>query len=344
MGGVLHEHLAARVREVDLLDPGCGRELAERIVSFTLGGKRLRSVLLWWGWLVGGGAARGGPARAALSAGAAIEMLQTFALVHDDVMDAAPTRRGEPSVHAAHAAEHRTRRYRGESARYGDSMAVLTGDLALAWADDLLYGALADLVTRARAYRVWSDMRTEVMVGQFLDLRSQARAERSVRTALRTDRLKTASYTVERPLQLGTVMAGAPAATEEALRGYGRDVGVAFQLRDDLLDLYGDPARTGKEPGEDLREGKNTMLLAAGIELARECGDLAALVLLEGVGAGPVDPAEAAAALDRVGARALVRGRCRALARRGTARLADLDLAPALLEGLVGFADTAARI
>lgn len=343
VGEVLDQHLGSRVREVTSLDPDCARELAERIVSFTLGGKRLRSTLAWWGWLSGGGSTRGPKARAALCAASAIEVLQTFALIHDDVMDSASTRRGEPSVHAAHAAEHRSLSHKGDPERYGESMAVLTGDLALAWADDLLHEALDDLPTRREAHRVWRDMRTEVMVGQYLDLRSQARAERSVRTALRTDRLKTASYTVERPLHLGAVMAGAPPTTVAALRDYGVDVGVAFQLRDDLMDLYGDPSRTGKTPGEDLEQGKNTMLLAVGVDLAREGGDTAALELLERVGDAPVDTGEVAHVLERLGARDLVRRRCRALADQGMAHIALLDLDPAVRDGLVGFADIAVR-
>ncbi|WP_087099752.1 polyprenyl synthetase family protein [Nocardiopsis sp. JB363] len=343
VGDLLRRHLSPRVREVDFLDSDCGRELAERIVSFTLGGKRVRSTLAWWGWLAGGGPDHGAEAYAALSAASALEVLQTFALVHDDVMDSAPIRRGVPSLHAAHATDHRSRSYRGEPARYGESMAVLTGDLALAWADDLLHEALDALPTRGEAHRVWRDMRTEVMVGQYLDLLSQARAERSVSVALRTDRLKTASYTVERPLHLGAVMAGAPAAIIAALREYGADVGVAFQLRDDLMDVYGDPSRTGKVPGEDLAQGTNTMLLASGIDLAREHGDTAALDLLESVGAAPVNTTEVALVLDRLGARDLVRRRCRDLVDRGVAHLALLDLDPAVRAGLTGFADSAAR-
>lgn len=343
VGDLLRQHLSPRVREVDFLDPECARELAERILAFTLGGKRLRSTLAWWGWLAGGGPSDGPEARAALSAASALEVLQTFALVHDDVMDSAPTRRGAPSVHAAHTAEHRARSHRGASARYGESMAVLTGDLALVWADDLLRESLEDLPTRNEAHRVWRDMRTEVMVGQYLDLRSQARAERSVSVALRTDRLKTASYTVERPLHLGAAMAGAPSSTTSALRDYGADVGVAFQLRDDLMDLYGDPARTGKAPGEDLEQGTNTMLLATGIDLAREHGDTAALRLLERVGSRPVDTDRIADLLDRLGARELVRGRCRDLADRGVRHLAPLDLDPTVRDELTRFADTAAH-
>lgn len=342
VGDLLRRHLEPRVREVGLLDPDCAGDLAERILSFTLGGKRLRSTLAWWGWLAGGGPPHGPDARAALSAASALEVLQTFALFHDDVMDSAPTRRGAPSLHAVHTADHRSRSYRGEPARYGESMAVLTGDLALAWADDLLHESIDAFPTRSEARRVWRDMRTEVMVGQYLDLRSQARAERSVSVALRTDRLKTASYTVERPLHLGAVMAGAPFTTLSALRDYGADVGVAFQLRDDLMDVYGDPSRTGKAPGEDLQQGTNTMLLATGVDLAREHGDIAALDLLERVGSGLVDTVEVAHVLDRLGARDLVRRRCRALADRGVGHLAHLDIDPTVREGLTGFADTAA--
>ncbi|MFE1099790.1 polyprenyl synthetase family protein [Nocardiopsis alba] len=341
VGETLHGYLAERAREVGALDAECDRELADRVASFALGGKRIRSTLVWWGRLAGGGEEEGPGARIALSAGAAIELFQAFALIHDDVMDSAPERRGEPSLHVLHTARHRSRSYAGDPERYGDSMAVLTGDLALAWADDLLYEVSAG---RPRALRIWRDMRTEVMVGQYLDLRSHARTERSVGRALRIDRLKTASYTVERPLQLGAALAGAPAPVEEALRGYGRDVGVAYQLRDDLLDLYGDTARTGREPGEDLREGKNTMLLASGIDLARRSGDTAALALLEGVGTVPVDPAEVAETLERLGARDLVGGHCRSLADRGASRITGLDIDPGVRDGLLDFAESAARI
>ena len=343
VGDLLRRHLDPRVREVALLDPDCAHELAERVVSFTLGGKRLRSILAWWGWLAGGGPSHGPEAHAALSAASALEVLQTFALIHDDVMDSAPIRRGAPSVHAAHGDDHRSRDYRGSSVRYGESMAVLTGDLALAWADDLLHEALDALPGRGEAHRVWREMRTEVMVGQYLDLRSRASAERSVSVALRTDRLKTASYTVERPLHLGAVLAGAPSETVSALRHYGADVGVAFQLRDDLMDLHGDASRTGRPPGEDLRQGTNTMLLAVGVDLAREHGDTAALDLLKRVGTDPVPTTEVECVLDRLGACDLVRRHCRELADRGVDHLAPLDLDPAVRDGLIGFADAAAR-
>ncbi|WP_304412548.1 polyprenyl synthetase family protein [Nocardiopsis sp. CNT312] len=337
----LRRYLAHRLREAEEIDSGFPPGLAGTTVGFTLdGGKRMRSRLAWWGWLTGGGAIAGDPADAALHACAALELIQTCALVHDDVMDGSPTRRGRPSVHAGHIAEHRAEGLAGEPRRYGEALAVLVGDLALVWADDMLSEALPGVPEPERARAVWRRLRTEIMAGQFLDVRAQARRERSEEAALRVDLLKTASYSVERPLHLGAAMAGADAATVDALRGYGRDVGVAYQLRDDLLGVYGDTARTGKPVGEDVREGKCTLLLATGVRLARERGDAAASALLDRVGlpgAAP-DPAEVAHALDRVGARDLVRRRCRDLSARGLARLEGAGAPGPALEGLRGLA------
>lgn len=346
MNGLLTEYLGQRAAEAGGIDRDFAAELCTRLSDFTLhGGKGLRSVLAWWGWLAGGGADTGPGARAALRACSAIEVLQSFALAHDDVMDAAPLRRGAPSFHAGYTMEHQSRGLRGDARRYGESLAILVGDLAMVWADDLLHESLAELPTGEAAHTVWRGMRTEVIVGQFLDLSAQALGDRSEEGALRTDLLKTATYTVERPLHLGSAMAGADPATVAALRGYGTDVGVAFQLRNDLMDAYGAPGDTGKATGEDLREGKNTLLLACGVRLARVRGDLGAMRVLDRVGhpAEQVDAEEAAHVLDRVGARDEVRRRCRELAERGLERLRDVDLRPAVSDGLRYFAETAAR-
>ncbi|ADH68975.1 polyprenyl synthetase family protein [Nocardiopsis dassonvillei] len=342
----LKDYLERRLRDSEDLDGDFGRDLAGTTVRFTLGGgKRMRPLLAWWGWLAGGGAPSGETARAARQACAAVELVQTCALVHDDVMDGSPTRRGRPSVHAAHALEHERDGHVGDSRRYGEALAVLVGDLALVWADDMLNEALPGVPEPVRARAVWRDLRTEIMAGQFLDVRAQARRERSEEAALRVDLLKTASYSVERPLHLGAAMAGADPAAVGALRGYGRDVGIAFQLRDDLLGVYGDSSRTGKPVGEDIREGKCTLLLVIGTRLARERGDDAALRLLDRIGlpGEDVDPAEAADALDRLGARDLVGARCRELAERGRAHLEGLDAPAHVLEGLGGLASRIAR-
>ncbi|RKS05152.1 geranylgeranyl diphosphate synthase type I [Nocardiopsis sp. Huas11] len=340
---VLSRYLDVREREAEGLDREFGRDLVGGLRAFTLGGgKRLRPLLAWWGWIAGGGVSRGPTAEAALRGCAALELLQTFALVHDDVMDGSPLRRGASSVHDTYAAEHRAGSYTGEDRRYGEAMAVLTGDLALAWADDLIDEGLAGLPTRAEARKVWTRVRTEVMAGQFLDLRGQARRERSEDAALRADRLKTAAYTAERPLHLGAAMAGAPAPTVRGLRAYGRDVGVAFQLRDDLRDAYGSPELTGKQVGEDLARGRNTLLLSAGLRLARERADAEAERVLTGAGRG-TDPALAASVLEAVGARDLVLRTCHALSARGVAHLSALSLDPDVMRELRDLGEAAAR-
>lgn len=309
------------------------------MVRFTLGGgKRLRSALAWWGWRAGGGPVSGPVARGALTACASLELLQTCALVHDDVMDGSATRRGAPCVHRVHEDEHHANGWSGEARRYGESLAVLVGDLALAWADDMLAEALPGVPDPGAGRAVWREMRTEMIAGQFLDVRGQATRSRSESLALRVDLLKTASYTVERPLHLGAAMAGAPPAVTGALRSYGRDVGVAFQLADDLAGAYGDTGATGKPVGDDLSEGKTTLLLALGTRLARERGDTEGLEVLERVGAG-ADPGRAAAVLERLGAREAVGERCRALAARGISHLDGVGLPGPVRAFLTGLAE-----
>lgn len=338
----LHQYLQARVDAVAELDTESALDLAAPLVEFTVGGgRRMRSVLAWWGWLAARRTDGSVHDRSALRACASIELLQSFALTHDDLMDGAGFRRGKPSCHRFHTEDHRNNGYVGDPDRYGTSMAILSGDLALCWADDLGNESLHDVPDGREAHRVWRELRTEVMVGQFLDLSSQACGERSEAAALRIDRLKTASYTVERPLHLGAAMAGAPDRAVTALRRYGVDVGVAFQLRDDLQDAFGDTEQTGRPAGEDLREGKNTVLLSIGLRLAEESGDRDALEVLRAVGHREPAVEEAADALERVGAREEVGTRRAALAASGLEQLEGLDLPADVEKGLRDFAEAA---
>ncbi|WP_017608725.1 polyprenyl synthetase family protein [Nocardiopsis xinjiangensis] len=338
LGRALDE-LVSAVRD---LDADCAAELVVPLAEFARGsGRRMRSVLAWWGWTAGGGTGEGHRADAALRACTALELLHCFALIHDDIMDRAGHRRGAPSCHAAHARAHRDRGLLGDPGRHGVSMAILAGDLALVRADDLVADALEGLPGAREARGVWRQLRSEMVVGQYLDLSAQAQGARDAGTALRIDRLKTASYTVERPLHLGAAMAGAPEGTVAALRSYGADVGVAFQLRDDLRDAFGAPEATGRPNGEDLREGKATLLLAMGTELADRRGDRRAVETLRAVGHEGTPVAEAARALERVGAREHVEHRCAALAGSGIGHLDRIDLPPAVREGLDEFARAA---
>jgi geranylgeranyl diphosphate synthase type I len=185
--------------------------------------------------------------------------LHAFALIHDDVMDGSDTRRGAPSMHRRFEDEHHAGRLGGEARRYGEGLAVLAGDLAFVYADTLLDSA------PPFARDVWHQLRIELTMGQWIDVVGAARRDRSPERARWVAAFKSGRYTVERPLHLGAALAGRPDLLEP-YSAIGRPLGEAFQLRDDLLGVFGDPARTGKPVGDDLREGKPTLLLALGTE------------------------------------------------------------------------------
>ncbi|GAB3281254.1 polyprenyl synthetase family protein [Parasphingorhabdus pacifica] len=276
----LFTYLERRIAECEGLDPAFA-EAARELAKFVLGGgKRLRPTFAWWGWRAGGGAATGSEATAMLQAASALELIQACALVHDDLIDDSDTRRGNPTVHELFARTHRDTGWEGPSGRFGAAAAVLLGDLAFAWADDMLHTAGLAPEALSRALHPWRSMRTEVLAGQYLDVLGQARADETQQAALRIDELKTASYTIQRPLQLGAEIAGADVDVLSALHRFGTDIGVAFQLRDDLLDVFGDPEVTGKPAGDDLREGKRTVLIAEAVERAGLQDDKEGLELL----------------------------------------------------------------
>ncbi|WKU07087.1 polyprenyl synthetase family protein [Micromonospora sp. HUAS LYJ1] len=264
----LGDFFACRRGEAEAFGPDFAATVAE-LESFVLrGGKRVRPAFVWLGWLGAGGDPGGPRAHAVLRAGAAFELLHAAGLIHDDIIDASLTRRGHPSAHVAFAERHRARRFSGDPAAFGVGTAIVIGDLALIWADALLGDSGLPTDAQTRVAPVWSAVRAEVMYGQLLDLINQAGDNEDVESALRVDRYKTASYTVQRPLQFGGAVAGADPALTTAYGSYGTDIGIAFQLRDDLLGVFGDPTVTGKPSGDDLREGKRTVLLATALTLA----------------------------------------------------------------------------
>jgi geranylgeranyl diphosphate synthase type I len=292
----VEDYLAGRLRDAAAIDPAVG-EAAQVLAGFLRGGKRVRPRFAWWGWRGAGGDPGDPDAPAVLRAISALELVQAGALVHDDLIDDSATRRGNPTVHVRFADRHAAQGRRGRPDRFGAAAAILLGDLALAWADDMLRAAELPPAAAARAAEPWAAMRTEVLAGQYLDVLHQATGEDSVAGALRVPRFKTAAYTVERPLHLGAALAGADEALVAGYRRYGADIGVAFQLRDDLLGVFGDPSVTGKPAGDDLREGKRTLLLALGMRSADDRGEQAARAVLD---AAVGDPDLTDAGLDRV--------------------------------------------
>ena len=254
-------HQRTRMAAVDpALEP-----MSDAVEAFVLrGGKRLRPAFAYWGYRGAGGV----DTESVVAAVSALELVQASALIHDDLMDRSDTRRGEPAVHRRFAARHRAEGWRGDPDGFGDSAAVLLGDLCLVWSDELLHGSGIDPDALARARTVFDEMRTEVTVGQYLDVLTQATGDTSLERAGKVARYKSAKYTVERPLLLGAAIAGAPAGVQEAYAAFGLPLGEAFQLRDDVLGVFGDPATTGKPAGDDLREGKRTYLVAAAYQVA----------------------------------------------------------------------------
>lgn len=262
----LTEFFTGRQEEVNRLGP-VFIDAIEALESFVLrGGKRTRPAFAYTGWLGAGGPAGTLDSDAVLNACAALELVQACALIHDDIVDSSRTRRRFPTVHVDFEKRHSDAGWTGDPGHFGVSVAILIGDLALAWADDMMHSSGLDEAAIGRLAPVWAHMRTEVLGGQLLDIHGEASSDESVTAALRINRYKTAAYTVERPLHLGAAIADAEPGLVEAYRAYGTDIGVAFQLRDDLLGVFGDPAVTGKPSGDDLREGKRTVLLAEALQ------------------------------------------------------------------------------
>jgi len=258
--------LARQRPRLEAVSPDLG-PVADALTDFLLdGGKRLRPAFAYWGWRGAGGA----DSDEVVAAVACLEWLQACALIHDDVMDRSDTRRGAPAVHRRFASLHRREGWRGEGDAFGYSAAVLLGDLCLIWADEAYNTSGMPAEALLRGQPVYDEMRTELMAGQYLDLLEQALGGSSTERALRVTTYKTAKYTIERPLHLGAALAGAPPELIGAYSAYGRPLGEAFQLRDDLLGVFGDPSATGKPAGDDLREGKRTVLISLALERADE--------------------------------------------------------------------------
>ncbi|WP_329453583.1 polyprenyl synthetase family protein (plasmid) [Streptomyces sp. NBC_01724] len=297
--------------------------LTTRLRQLLAGGKRVRSLLCLYGWQAAGGT---GDMTAAVRAAASLELFQQFALIHDDVMDDSDIRRGQPSAHRALATAYTDGGGPpGRAQAYGRSAAVLLGDLALVWSDELLRTADLSPMQLAQVLPLVAEMRSEVMYGQLLDLQTTGRLGGDVDTALHVIRYKTAKYTVERPLHIGAALAGAEPAVLDACTAFGIPLGEAFQLRDDLLGVFGDPAKTGKSILDDLREGKATVLMGLAIQRA-STAELKTLRDL--VGRSDLNEAHAAAVrtiLNSTGARQTVEDM---ITTRRAAALTALDKAP----------------
>ncbi|MBG6054035.1 geranylgeranyl diphosphate synthase type I [Salinibacterium sp. CAN_S4] len=275
----IDEFVSERTVELAAIAPEL-EQFTDVTLSFLSGGKRFRALFCYWGWQsVTASIDEFDPLAPSTSesvlpgivlAASALEVFHAAALVHDDIMDNSDTRRGAPSAHRRFETIHRDGGFRGDAAAFGRSAGLLLGDLLLGWSDELFDRGTSQLVDRAAGVAgraEFATMRTEVTAGQYLDILEESawatypEAEALPR-AHRVSVYKSAKYSIEAPLAIGAALGGGSPAQIAALRAFGLPLGVAYQLRDDMLGVFGDPAVTGKPAGDDLREGKRTVLIA----------------------------------------------------------------------------------
>ncbi|SFP58408.1 geranylgeranyl diphosphate synthase, type I [Actinomadura madurae] len=328
----------------DMVGDGDAGSLWPKVIAnledFLQGGKRLRAAFCHWGWCGAGGAPEDD---GIVRAGAALELLHAFALIHDDIMDGSQIRRGSPTMHRSYVDLHASSGCRGSSDEFGVAVAILLGDLCLGWFHELLDEATESRSRAAFARRLMAEMFTELFAGQYLDVLAQAGWSCSVHEARRIVLYKTTKYTVERPLHLGGILAGAGPALLRGYSAYALPLGEAFQLRDDLLGAFGDPALTGKPAADDLRLGKATVLLClaqerASAAQAKELQDLLRCPNVDDAGIQGLRRL-----LTETGAVAATEERIGELTRTAKQRLNDIPLTPSVHDALLSLASYASH-
>jgi geranylgeranyl diphosphate synthase, type I len=317
-------------------------DVAEELRGFVAGGKRIRPVLLVLGFEAAGGVRRDAVLGPALS----LELLHTCALAHDDVIDRAATRRGRPTIHRSSAERHRAAGWSGDPDAYGEAVAILLGDLAFVQADELFLEAHVPDHALLAAFRRFTVLREEVMAGQYLDLQAATSGTTDRDLALTVATLKSGRYSVARPLEIGALLAGADRTLVEGLHAVGDPLGRAFQVRDDLLGVFGEEATTGKSASSDLAEGKRTLLIAEAFARLDAEGRALLDAALGDPGLTVDDAAALRGSLERCGAREATEAYVTACVEEATAALRRLELPPgpaAALTEVAGYLAVRAR-
>jgi geranylgeranyl diphosphate synthase type I len=261
--GELDRYLVEQAASAERIGPTT-REISDPLRDFVArGGKRLRPALVHFAYR-----AAGGEGERSLPVEMAVELLHTYLLIHDDIMDRAETRRGGPAAHRLFDQQHRRDGWAGDPGRHGEAVAILLGDLAHSHAVGVFLSSAADVRHNWRVSECFSEMCREVVIGQYLEMTASQRENLQERDLLTILRLKSGRYSVERPIQLGAFLGDAASSLVEGLSRYGLAMGEAFQLQDDLLGVFGNFEEVGKPVGGDLAEGKFTVLILAAVERA----------------------------------------------------------------------------
>ena len=246
---------SSELREIDSHLAPVAEALSEFITD---GGKRFRPIFAYLGYLGAGST----PSQSALTACAALELVHVCALIHDDVMDGSDSRRNKPALHKQFEELHKMNGYKGDKEKFGVAAAILLGDLALSWSDQMISESGIASQDSSRAAPLFHEMRAELMAGQYLDVLEGSIGEFNLERSRKIARFKSGKYSIERPLQFGAALANDDRELRKVFSDYGLPLGEAFQLRDDILGVFGDSAVTGKPSGDDIREGKRTVLMA----------------------------------------------------------------------------------
>jgi geranylgeranyl diphosphate synthase, type I len=322
------------------------------------GGKRMRPAFCVWGYVAAAGIPSDEALKSLLAAAGSLDVLHVSALIHDDLMDSSDLRRGRPAAHRQFEALHANAGWLGDSAAFGKAGAILLGDLLVMWSAQMLHGAGLDHSTLERALPIVEAMRTEVTCGQYLDIVAQAHPlrkrapaigslrptiELALDDASRVVEYKAARYTVQRPCQMGAALGDGDDELYFALGAYGSPLGRAFQFRDDLLGVFGDPKVTGKPAGDDLREGKRTVLVAHAYAHAGDAGQKLLLQRLGDPGLDETGINELQQVIVESGARDAVESMINEYYERALKALHDTEITEEGRTGLTALADAAVR-
>ena len=322
------------------------------------GGKRMRPAFCVWGYVAAAGIPSDEELKSLLAAAGSLDVLHVSALIHDDLMDSSDLRRGRPAAHRQFEALHANAGWLGDSAAFGRAGAILLGDLLVMWSAQMLHGAGLDQSTLERALPIVEAMRTEVTCGQYLDIVAQAHPlrkrapaigslrptiELALDDASRVVEYKAARYTVQRPCQMGAALGDGDDELYFALGAYGSPLGRAFQFRDDLLGVFGDPKVTGKPAGDDLREGKRTVLVAHAYAHAGDAGQKLLLQRLGDPGLDETGINELQQVIVESGARDAVESMINEYYERALKALHDTEITEEGRVGLTALADAAVR-
>lgn len=323
------QYLEQKVGEFAEVD-AMGQLLVEKMVDFSVGGgKRIRAALVTLGYRAGGGQ----ESEDVFSAAIAIELLHNFLLIHDDIIDLSDVRRARPTMHKMFEAS-------SSDQHFCQSMAILVGDLSCVMATEALtlVELPAERIVRAfqKLYRIGRD----TVIGQGLDITLPSEQEVSEKAVTQIYLLKTAKYTIEGPLHVGLILAGADEKSLEEISKYAIPVGTAFQIQDDILGVFGSEEELGKSVTSDIKEGKQTVLTVAARRLGSKIQQKRLKLLLGNPGVSPADIEEVREIMRLSGALDYARTYAKTLAENGKAELEKLPInmeTKRILEGLADY-------